>query len=104
MDRNWDYAGHAVHELEESLEKVAKTVPKWRDMDIAGLIEGSTKAPIEALEEAVKAKNIARFNEAYTQLTAACNACHQSTKVGMIVIQAPKSSPFANQDFRPTKP
>ena len=56
------------------------------------------------MEEAVKAKDAARFDAAYARLTAACNACHQSANVGMVVIQAPKTSPFANQDFRPAKP
>ena len=40
---------------------------------------------------------------AYGHLTDTCNACHQSANVGLVVIQVPKSSPFANQDFRPQK-
>ena len=103
--RNWAYAAFEVHELEEALERVAKQVPKWRDLDVAGLVKGSTMPPIEAMEQAVKAKDVQRFTEAYGQLTAACNACHQSAKLEMIVIQAPKGSgPFANQDFRPARP
>ena len=103
--RNWAYAAFEVHELEESLERVARLVPKWRDLDVAALIKGSTMAPIEAMEQAVKAKDAARFTEAYGQLTAACNACHQSAKLDMIVIQVPKGGgPFANQDFRPARP
>lgn len=105
QERNWALLAYEVHELEEALERVAKLVPKWRDLDIAALIEGATKAPIETLEEAAKARDAVRFNDAYARLTAACNACHQSAKVGMIVIQVPRgSSPFTNQDFRPAKP
>src|SRR4030081_3866406 len=90
QERNWDFLTYEVHELEEALERVAKFVPKWREIDIAGLIVGSTKEPIEALEEAAKKRDAAAFNEAYARLTAACNACHQSAKVGMIAIQVPK--------------
>ncbi|MFO1087265.1 MAG: cytochrome family protein [Reyranellaceae bacterium] len=104
QERNWAYLTYELHELEEALEHVAKASPKWRNIDIAALIASSTKEPIEALEEAVKAKDAARFDAAYARLTAACNACHQSANVGMVVIQAPKTSPFANQDFRPAKP
>ena len=100
--RNWAYAAFELHELEEALERVARLVPKWRDLDIAGLVKGSTMPPIEAMEQAVKAKDVQGFTEAYGQLTAACNACHQSAKLDMVVIQAPKGGgPFANQDFRP---
>ncbi len=103
--RNWAYAAFEVHELEEALEHIARLMPKWRDLDVAGLIKGSTTAPLEAMEEAVKARDAARFTEAYGQLTAACNACHQSAKLEMIVIQVPKGGgPFANQDFRPGRP
>lgn len=104
QQRNWTYAAYEVHELEEALERAAKVWPKWRDVDVAGLIKGSTENPIEVLEQAIKAKDVARFDEAYGQLTAACNACHQSSKVGFIAIQVPRSSPFSNQDFRPANP
>lgn len=102
--RNWAYAAYGVHELEEALERVVRLWPKWRDHDISALIEASTKQPIEALEDAIKAKDAGRFDEAYLRLTNACNACHQSANVGMVVIQVPKGSPFTNQDFRPAKP
>jgi hypothetical protein len=102
--QNWAYAAYEVHELEEAFERVERLVPKWRDFDIAALVASTIRQPIEALEEAAKAKSPPLFNDAYEKLTAACNACHKSANLGMIVIQAPKSSPFANQDFRPTKP
>ena len=104
QEQNWPYVRYELHELEESLERVARQWPKWREVDIAGLVIGSTKEPMAAIDEAAKAGDAARFNEAYGRLTAACNACHQSANVAMIVIQAPKGSPFTNQDFRPLRP
>ena len=101
-ERNWDYLKHGIHELEEALEHAGKAVPKWRDLDITALIEGATKAPIEAVEQAIEKKDGAAFDAAFQRLTDGCNACHQSAKVGMVVIQVPKGpSPFLNQDFRP---
>ena len=101
-ERNWDYLKYGIHELEEALEHAGKAVPKWRDLDIAVLIEGATKAPIEAVEAAIEKKDAAAFDAAFQRLTDGCNACHQSAKVGMIVIQVPKGpSPFLNQDLRP---
>jgi hypothetical protein len=103
QERNWAYAQYEVHELEEAFERVVKLVPKWREFDIAALVASSVKQPLEDLEEAAKVKSPPLFFEAYDKLTAACNACHQSANVGMVVIQVPKASPFANQDFRPQK-
>ena len=74
----------------------------WRGLDIHALIEGATKTPIEAIEAAIEKKDGAAFDTAYRQLTDGCNACHQSAKVGMIVIQVPQGpSPFLNQDLAP---
>lgn len=104
QEQNWPYVRYELHELEESLERVARQWPKWREVDIAGLVIGSTREPMAAVDEAAKAGDATRFNDAYGRLTAACNACHQSANVAMIVIQAPKGSPFTNQDFRPVRP
>jgi hypothetical protein len=62
-----------------------------------------TKDPMAALKVAIKAGDASRFAAAYTELTEACNTCHQSAEVGMIVIKAPESNPFPDQDFRPAK-
>ena len=103
--QNWAYAAYEVHELEEAFERIERQVPKWREFDIPALIASTVKQPLDALEAAAKAKSTPQFDAAYRQLTAACNACHQSANLGMIVIRTPQSdSPFANQDFRPQKP
>ena len=104
QEKNWVYAKYELHELEEAFERIARLVPKWREVDIADTILATTKQPMEALDQAIKAADAAKFADAYGRLTATCNACHQSSKVAMIVIQGPKTSPFANQDFRPVKP
>jgi hypothetical protein len=103
QEKNWAFAAYELHELEESFERVARVWPKWRQVEIAETIKATTAAPLEAVELAIKAKDGAKFAETYARLTETCNACHQSANVGMIVIQVPKSSPFANQDFRPQK-
>ena len=103
QEKNWAFAAYELHELEESFERVAHVWPKWREVEIAETIKATMEASLEAVEQAIKAKDAARFAGTYTRLTETCNACHQSANVGMIVIQVPKSSPFANQDFRPQK-
>jgi hypothetical protein len=56
-----------------------------------------------AVDAAIKAKDGAAFTKAYADLTASCNACHQSADHAMIVIQAPTvaGAAFPDQDFSP---
>jgi len=104
QEKNWPYAAYEGHELEEAFERIAKQVPKWRDFDVGQLIAATVKQPLDDLEAAAKANDGPRFDAAYRQLTDACNACHKSANLGVIVIKAPDASAFPNQDFRATKP
>jgi hypothetical protein len=64
QERNWVYAGYALHELEEALERVAKTGAEWRDVAIAETILATTKEPLDAVEQAIKAGDAAKFTAA----------------------------------------
>ncbi|MGB7976140.1 MAG: hypothetical protein WCF81_17755 [Roseiarcus sp.] len=50
--------------------------------------------PTEDLSDAIKAKDEKKFATAFTKLTAACNACHESTGFGFIRIRDPRLSPL----------
>jgi len=103
QEKNWTYAEYELHELEGAFKRLARLSPQWRDIALADLISATTKEPMEAVSQAIKAGDATKFSEAYARLTETCNACHQSSNVGMVVIQAPKMSPFPNQDFRAIK-
>jgi hypothetical protein len=104
QEKNWTYAAYELHELEEAFERAARVWPIYRKTNIAELVVATTKEPMEAVAQAIKSADAAKFTEAYGRLTATCNSCHQSTERAFVVIQAPKTSPFPDQDFRPTKP
>ncbi len=104
QEKNWSYAAYALHELEESFEGAAEVWPVYGKTNVGELMEATTKEPMEALAAAIKSGNAPKFTEAYARLTATCNACHQATERGFIVIQAPRGTPFPDQDFRPQKP
>jgi hypothetical protein len=101
-ERNWVYVDYERHELEEAFERVARYSPVWRKFPIAEMLK-TTEEPMTALSQAIKARDAGQFDTAYARLTETCNACHQGTGRGMIVIRHPESSPFANQDFRPPR-
>jgi hypothetical protein len=64
------------------------------------MMASTLKEPMAALDQAVKSRDTGRFANAYDQLTAAGNTCHQSAERGIIVIQQPTLSSFPDQDFR----
>src|SRR5260370_12920132 len=102
--RNWDYAAYEHHELEEAFETVEGAWPRYRTFSITELL-GATKEPMAAVDAAIKAKDGARFDTAYRELTQACNACHHGTNRPMIVVQFPAATaPYPDQDFTTPKP
>jgi hypothetical protein len=98
---NWPYASYELSELRNAFARIARTIPKYQTMDTAEMTTALTKAPLDALEQAIKKTNVTQFDAAYAQLTQACNVCHQSQKHAAIVIKAPDAAMFPDQDFRP---
>jgi hypothetical protein len=104
QEKNWTYAAYELRELQSAFQWIGRAVPQYRSTDMAALIEATTKAPLDDVAAAIKSGDTAKFTEAYAQLTATCNACHQSTDHPAVVIQVPKASAYPDQDFRPLKP
>jgi hypothetical protein len=104
QEKNWTYAAYEQHELQESFDRAARVWPIYRKTNIAELVVATMKEPMEALTEAIKNKDQAKFTLAYARLTDTCNACHQAAERPFVVIQVPKVSPFPDQDFRSGNP
>jgi len=104
QEKNWTYADYEAHELQEAFERAARAWPQWRQISIADMMQATIKGPLADLEQAIRAKDAARFAAAYNELTGACNACHQGAGRGFVVIQAPTGAVFPDQDFRPQPP
>jgi hypothetical protein len=100
-EHNWPYAAYEFDQLRETLKDVAEILPKYRDLSIPDMIGRTVDEPLAALDRAIKAEDETQFATAYGQLTAACNACHQSYGRAVIVIQPPMGANFPDQAFRP---
>jgi|HubBroStandDraft_1064217.scaffolds.fasta_scaffold383019_2 hypothetical protein len=100
---NWPYASYELNELRNAFARIARTIPKYQTMDTADMMTALTKAPLDALEQAIKMTNRTQFDTAYAQLTQTCNACHLSQKHGAVVIKAPDAAMFPDQDFQPVR-
>jgi hypothetical protein len=104
QERNWTYATYELRELQGAFERIGRAVPTYKSMNTADLINATTKAPMEDVAAAIKRGDAAKFAEAFAQLTATCNACHQSTDHAAVVVQVPRASSYPDQDFRPPRP
>jgi hypothetical protein len=96
---NWVYAEYELSELRNAFSRIARTIPIYRNADMAVLIGGMTTQPLQSVEDSIRAKDAARFKEAYARLTAACNACHVSQDHAMVVIRIPSGAAYPDQDF-----
>ncbi|MGB6451610.1 MAG: hypothetical protein WBE92_12735 [Steroidobacteraceae bacterium] len=98
---NWVYARYELSELRNAFGRVARTIPKYRTMDTAQMVDAMTRGPFAALDSAITSRNAARFASAYEQLTQSCNACHLSEQHAMVVIKVPAAAMFPDQEFKP---
>lgn len=105
QERNWPYAAYELGELQETFDDIGKLVPTHDGRPTPPMIASTVEQPMTALGKAIAAKDAAAFTKAYGDLTASCNACHQSFGHPMIVIRVPGGapSPFPDQDFRPAR-
>ena len=99
--QNWDLAAYELDELDEGFVDAGKYHRTHKDIkeSIPDLITQNMSQPLAALAQAVKDKNLAAFSTGYTNLTVACNTCHQATEFGFNIVAQPKFNPFANQVF-----
>ncbi len=99
--QNWTYARYELSELRNAFARTARTIPKYQSWDTAAMATAMTQAPFGALDQAIEARNSTQFAAAYSQLTHACNACHEALKHAAVVIKVPDAAMFPDQDFRP---
>jgi hypothetical protein len=97
---NWPYAQYELSELRNAFARVARTIPIYRNIDLAAITGALTTEPLKAVEQAIKAEDIHQFKTAYAALTTACNACHLSQDHAPVVIRIPSTNPYPDQDFR----
>jgi hypothetical protein len=98
QQQNWPLA---AYELELVKSGLVEAIALYDNIPVENIT--MVDAPMKAIDSAIAAKNGAAFGKAFQQLTAGCNACHQSIARGFIVITVPTASPFSDQSFAPPK-
>lgn len=97
--RNWAYLTYEAGELRNAFNRIARTVPTYRNSDMAGMVAANIKDPLDHLDAAIKAEDGRRFDAAYAEVTHACNTCHQGLGHPEVVIRAPEALFYPDQDF-----
>ena len=87
--RNWELAAYQLGEIKEIMSDVEDLFPKFKNLPLDQMLDNVITGPIAELEKALDAKDFGKFAAGYGKLTEACNACHQATGNGFIVIQRP---------------
>jgi hypothetical protein len=96
QQQNWELA---AYELEQVKAGLTEAISFYTNIPVENV--GMIDPPITSLDKSIAAKNGAGFKKAFNELTAGCNACHQSTGRGFIAMTVPAASPFSNQSFSP---
>jgi hypothetical protein len=99
---NWPLAEYHMHELEELTGDIAELHPEYDGIPIAELMRAMLAPAVEQLVAAVDAGDTGSFGAAFDRVTEQCNACHQESRRGMIVVQRPRVPPFDNIRFAPS--
>ena len=84
QQRNWELAGYELELVKASLNEA---IALYTDIPVENIT--MIDPPIRSMEKAIDARNGAAFGKAFGELTAGCNACHQSTGRGFIVMTVP---------------
>jgi hypothetical protein len=99
--KNWRLAAFQINELRGALARIGRTIPNYRNINVETAVASIFADKLKAVDAAVKAADLAQFNAAYGEMTAACNDCHKGMEHAFLVIKVPDSGSFPNQEFRP---
>ena len=102
--RNWTYAVYEASELRNAFKRIGRTIPTYKDQSLNDLFASSILPSLDGLDAAIKAQDGAKFDAAYKDVTAGCDACHASLGKSLVVIREPSTSPYADQDLTTPAP
>jgi len=91
----WEFAQYQTEEMESLLKTLMITRPKR-----AKTADVFLKSGFKALEPAIKARDLARFEAGFEKMRQACMTCHQQNAHAFVTLPLPKraTSPVLNMD------
>jgi len=102
--KDWPFAAYELGNLKGAFGRLGEAHAMDHEIPLQDMIASVTAQPFEDLHKAIAAKDATAFDKAYGDLTSACNACHQGTNHGVVVIRAPTGTSLSDQDFGSAAP
>ena len=101
---DWSFAAYELGNLKGAFDRLGRAYPVDHEIPLQEMISSVTSQPFEDMHKAIESKDRVAFSKAFGDLTSACNACHEATNHGVVVIRAPTDSSMSDQDFERTAP
>jgi cytochrome c553 len=92
--QNWPLANYELAQIRNAIADTRRLYPNSGGSDMSTMMP-----PTDDLDDAIKAKDSAKFSNAFSKLTAACNSCHEATGFAFIKIREPRLSPLETSPF-----
>jgi hypothetical protein len=89
QENNWEFAAYEVGNLRGAFSRLGNAHPIEHDISFPEMIASVTGQPFKELNSAIQAKDHTAFAKAYSDLTDACNSCHQALNHGVVEIRVP---------------
>jgi hypothetical protein len=89
QDGNWKFAAYELGNLHGAFARLGRAHPTEHDISFPDMISSVTEQPFKELNSAIQSKDGPAFAKAYTDLTDACNSCHQALNHGVVQIRVP---------------
>jgi hypothetical protein len=97
---NWELAEFYRGEIAETEEGIGQAHVRKDGVEVSKLISTMLPPAMDAVSQAVTARDPARFRRGYQTMVGTCNACHAASKHGFIRIATPTGAPtYWNQSF-----
>jgi hypothetical protein len=101
---DWSFAAYELGNLKGAFDRLGRAHPVEHEIPLQEMISSVTSQPFEDMHKAIESKDKVAFSKAYGDLTSACNACHEATTHGVVVIRVPTDTSISDQDFERTAP
>jgi hypothetical protein len=103
QDGDWEFAAYELGNLGGAFKRLGQAHPTEHDISFPDMIASVTEQPFKELNSAIKSKDGAAFAKAYSDLTDACNSCHQALNHGVVQIRVPNRTSASDLDTSRTQ-